>query len=259
MNNKLLKILIGVAVAIALGVIGILLSSKMGEVHENNKSGLESFGQVMLPGRDPQIANDDGTPHVEPSIAEKKLSTSEKIILSLSKEKDELLQELAESRKLIRELEAELKNLREFKETSQKFGGLMTIEDERLYAIHSISSYLMEAKDAAGFSDFQREVMATAAARAYVDILQRFQIRIQKDEKLELMMNHLPAYAFCLGHNIVYVPNNGVEQRMLVEFFDTEDKMSKLPDKLEADLRTVQTPCLDELNERTIAMLEQLP
>lgn len=259
MNNKLLKILIGVTLVIALAVVGILLSSKVDEVHEKNKSGLESFGQVMLPGRDLQVANDDGTPHVDPSIAEKRLSTSEKIILSLSKEKDALLQELSDSHKQIRKLEAELKDLREFKETSQKFGGLMTIEDERLYANHSISSYLMEAKDASAFSDFQREVMAAAAARAYVDILQRFQIRIQRDEKQQLMTNHLPAYAFCLGHNIVYVPNNGVEQKMLLEFFETEEKISNLPDELEADLRAIQTPCLDELNERTIAMLEQAP
>ncbi|MCW8885620.1 MAG: hypothetical protein OQK12_10250 [Motiliproteus sp.] len=246
----------GVVAAIVLGIGGYFLVGAMGEVHEENVGNLASFGSVVTPGAsgiDGTTVGVEGQEQVLPSIGEEKLSASDKIIISLSKEKESLVKELAQRKRKISQLELELSELQRYKDTNERFAPRLLSEEKEL-AISEMQKYLSESEDAERFNDFQKEAMALDSANTYLFTLRQYQLIFDEDQKQTLISKHLPAYAFCIGDSIGVVANNRGEESRLLNYFRTEDSNSISP-QLQEDLNSIRTPCLRTLNERINLLL----
>lgn len=246
--KKLIFAVVGFITLIALGIGGYFLAGVVSEQHEENMSSLEGFGSVVTPGA--PAADDDGTTGLAPSIGEKKISTTDKIIISLSDEKNKLIGELTAARAQIEELEGQVALLTNYKENNERYSPRL-MEEERGFAIKNMSEYLESTPEAEQFNSFQREVMVEQSANVYLDLVRRFHLNITDEDRDKLLKEYLPGYAFCFANDIGLVANSRQERSKLIQYFKTMDK-SLLSKSILEDIDTINTPCLARLNNQVM-------
>lgn len=254
MNSKLL-IIIGVALVLLIGggIGGYFLFVKVDQVHEENTSSLETFGSFMTPGNSLPTEGPNGEKYgTSPTIGNPNISASDKIIVSLSQEKQALIKELGAAKARIQDLEAEVALLNNYKETNERYAPRL-MREERNFAIKAMSEYLAGSDDASRFGRFQQDAMIQQSANVYVDLVRRFHLSITDEQRNTLLSNYLPAYAFCIGDNIPFVANNRREEQSLLEYLKTGDS-TLLPPQLLTDVETINTPCLTTLNDKVLPL-----
>jgi len=257
MNIKL--ILLG-AVAILLllvaGVGGYFLFIGVEKQHEENVVKLADFGTKVIPikgAADAVTVGTEGQLQLPPDIGEKNLSPTEKIIIALSNDKEQLALELTMAQEKVSRLEREVQALRAYRVENERYAPL-PLDEERLRAIEMLTEYFHSSKDAERFNRFQKEAMTLASANAYLEILREYRLSFDEQEKDLIIHKHLPAYGFCFGDGIVFVPNSRGEERSLLAYLKSGDE-SVLNARLAKDLETVQSPCLKPLGERINSLL----
>ncbi len=250
---------IGVVAVIGIAIGGYFLVLKVDEVHEENVDQLASFGSVVIPMSQQQQNPDgittgvDGQQQLPPTIGDKKLSASEKIIVSLSQEKEELVAELTSARNRIQSLETEVAMLRNYKDTNERFAPRL-MEEERERAVSRLTEFLESSRDASRFSDFQKQAMAQDSANTYVKVLKQYNLSIKEEQKEKLLSQHLPPYAFCVGASLEFVANNRREEVQVLHFLRTSDTTA-LSISLQNDIDTIRSPCIKELDARISKLL----
>lgn len=235
---------------VGLGIGGYFLVIKVDEVHDENVSNLAAFGSVVTPVRAPNYGEDGEQTGLAPTIGDPNLSATDKIIVSLSKEKQTLIKELSTAKARINELEDQVALLNTYKETNERYAPRLMTE-ERNYALKTMTEYLDGSDDATQFNQFQRDAMAQISANVYVDLVRRFHLNITDEQRKQLLSDYLPAYAFCVGKDIGFVANSRQEETRLLNYLKTGDK-TVLADSLLNDVETINAPCLAALNERVL-------
>ncbi|WP_207063302.1 hypothetical protein [Motiliproteus sp. SC1-56] len=243
---------------VAVSVGGFFLWEKVDKQHEENVEQLSGFGSKVVPisqgpASERVTIGTGGQVQLPPSIREKKLSATEKIIISLSEEKQALVAELVVANEKIAKLQEEVNKLRGYNDDNQRFAPL-PLQKERNRAITQLQSFFQESPDARRFSDFQTEAMTLASANAYMEMLRKYRLSFDDQQKDVIIAQHLPVYGFCVGNSIGYIPDNRQEEQLLLKFLRTED-VTLLSQRLEEDVRTITTPCQQGLDERVHAML----
>ncbi len=257
-NSKTITLgAIGLVVLSVLGVGGYFLAIQIEEVHEQNVSDLAGFGSVVTPGTasdDGSTQGVDGQKQLAPTFGEEKMSASDKIIISLSKEKELLVKELADRQREINKLSGEIEQLRRYKETNERFAPRL-LSEEKARAVEKLQVYLDESKDADRFNGFQKEAMALDSANTYLSTLRKYQLVFDDAQKDQLIDTHLPSYAFCVGESIGLIANSRSEEKQVISYLKGENERP-LPSRLMEDLTSVRTPCLLALNERINILLK---
>lgn len=245
-TKKIILIVVGVFLLIGLSIGAYFLAIEVDKVHENNMKGLEGFGSVVTPGT--TKFEEDGQTGMAPSIGVTKVSTTDKIIISLSQEKEDLLDELEEANATIADLKRQVALLINYKETNERYAPRLMTE-ERDFALNTIAKYLESSKDAERFNQFQKDAMVQQSANMYLDLVRRFHLNITDGQREELLTSHLPAYAFCFGDSIGFVANTSKEETRLLKYLESLDK-SLISENLQHDIESINIPCLSALNER---------
>ncbi|OMH36235.1 hypothetical protein [Motiliproteus sp. MSK22-1] len=258
-SKKLILGAVGFILLIALGIGGYFLAVKVGQVHDENVDALAGFGSAVTPisrGADDTrsvTTGVDGQLQIPSSIGEENLAATDKIIISLSKEKEALVSELAGYRKKVAKLEQEVALLQNYKDNNERFAPRL-LKDERERAIKNLASFLEQSKDADRFTEFQKEAMALESANVYLDVLKQYQLSLKEEQKDLLLSQHLPPFAFCIGDSIGIVANDRREEAMLLKYFRTNDP-SPLSPSLKEDIDTIKSPCIKDLNSRINSLL----
>lgn len=253
----LIGILLALILLIGLGIGGYFAFIEADKQHKKNVEELGDFGTTVIPvrgggGEDSISIGTEGQVQLPPDIPEKDLSPTEKVIIALSREKENLFGELQDARGRIAKLERELAVLRDYRSENERYAPL-PLSEERLRALEELQELLASSEDADRFDDFQKRAMALAAARAYLKILREYRLSFSEAEKDEILAEHLPAYAFCIGPELGFVPNGETERRRLLAHLEEGEKVS-LDAALASDLDQVLSPCLRQLDKR----IEQL-
>lgn len=236
--------IIGLILLAGLAIGGYFLSIAISKAHEENMSNLAGFGSIVTPGGE----SVDNSNVLAPTLGEPKISTTDKIIISLTAEKNTLVAELDDALAQIKILEDEVALLNNYRETNERYAPRLMTE-EREFAVKTLTGYLDSAPEAEQFDDFQRKVMIEQTANKYVDIVRRFSLQVSEEDRRKLMEEYLPAYAFCIGKDIGLVANTRLEQVKLLLYFKNKDS-STLSSEVYEDVQTIEAPCLSRLNDQ---------
>ena len=196
-------IMIGVAVVVLAiaGVAGYFISIEVEKVHSENVESLADFGSKVIPmSSGPDGATyglEDGQVQLPPSIQEKKLSPTEKVILALSRDKDELLVEVTKLEHELAQLSVPLKELRSYQAENERFAP-ERLTEERIRAQGILREYFDTSSDVAEFSRFQRQAVHLASANLFTEIVRTNGLILFEEVKDELI-KLLPSYGLCLG------------------------------------------------------------
>ena len=258
------KAIIGIAITtvilIAVGIGGYFLLGEMDEVHQSNVSALEGFGSKVVPlssreGPD-GITFGTGNSNIQlpPSLQKKKLSASEKVILSLSRDKDELLVEIAELTEQFERQQSRLQELVAYKAENERFAPAQ-LQLERERARKMLKDYFDNSSDVTHLSPFQLQVVSLATANIYTEVVRQHQL-ILDDSLKDSVIKLLPAYGLCLSEPLSFVANDGAEERLIIRAVEQND-MSLLSGDLAIDFQSIHTPCLKQLNINVNQLFDQ--
>ncbi len=250
--------LVSLLFVIGLGTGGYLLTVRVGEIHDENTDNLANFGTKVIPIRQGSdinsvTTNTQGQVQLPPTIPNKNLSPTEKVIISLSQQKEKLLEELAAVNHQVKKLETELVAAKNYLDNSTRFAP-PPLEEERNQAASQIRAFLDTSSDAQRFDDFQKDAMTAASVATYLDLLRQYRLAFGQKEKDAILKQHLPVFAFCLGDSVPHVTNNRYEQRTLIAFLRDNDE-SRIEPQLLKDLDSIRKPCLKMLSERVNALI----
>ncbi len=246
---KFVVAIIGVIALIVVGVGGYFLVIAINKTHKENMSSLEGFGSVVTPSG-PSYGEESGQTALEPTLGVKKISTTDKIIISLSDEKNKLINELTVANEKIKDLESQIALLNNYKENNERYSPRL-MDEERSFAIKNMSDYLEASEEAVQFTDFQRDVMIEQSANVYLHLVRRFHLNITDEDRDKLLSEYLPGYAFCFAQDIELVANSRQEKAKMLQYFKNNDKSLLAPSLLE-DIETINDPCINRLNQQVL-------
>ncbi|MFT5722481.1 MAG: hypothetical protein ACI9W6_002810 [Motiliproteus sp.] len=245
--------ILGLIAFLSLGIGGYFLFVEMKAVHKQNTEELAGFGGKVIP----RTLTDDGASYglvdgamqLPPTIQEKKLSPTEKVILSLSRDKDLLQIEAAEITEKLKRQQGRLQELRAYKTENERFAPLL-LTQERQNAVALIEKRLNEqfanTPDIEHFNAFQRKAMTLATANLYTDI-KRQQPFIKDDPTYVELLNLLPEFSVCLGKGIPYITNSQTEESIVIQALSAGDQRL-ITGRLADDFKATYDPCLKRFN-----------
>lgn len=251
---------VGFIVAGIMAVVIYQLSIKVEQVHEQNVAELSTFGTKVIPlssreGRDGvTFGLEGGNIQLPPTLQQKKLSSTEKIILALSREKDELLIEAAELNDKLAKQGEQLYDLRSYKAENERFAPEQ-LEQERTRAQSILKEYFDKSSDVTQYNQFEQQIMGLATANLYTEVLRQHQL-ILNDSFKDKLLKTLPQYGLCLAPNIAFIANNRYEEKLLSKALRAGQPES-LQGNLKLDFDAIHEPCLRKLNTTINALLEQ--
>lgn len=256
--KQIIMIGVGLVVLIIAAVAGYFISIKVEKVHTENVESLADFGSKVIPmSSGPDGATyglEDGQVQLPPSIQEKKLSPTEKVILSLSRDKDELLVEVAELEQKLAQQSEPLKELRSYQAENERFAP-QRLTEERVRAQGILKEFFDTSSDFAEFSRFQRQAIHLASANLFTEIVRSNGLILFEDVKDELI-KLLPSYGLCLGENLPFVTNNRGEELQILQAL-SDDGVGTLQGSLGQDFQSIHTPCAKTLNRQVDALLKR--
>jgi len=243
---------IGLVGLIGLSIGGYFLFIEVEEVHKQNVEDLSDFGSKVVPR---SIRNEsdgttygliDGAVQLPPSIQERKLSPTEKVILSLSRDKDLLQVEVAETTEILQRQQERLQELRAYKAENERFAPEQLVQ-EREDAKKVLQKILDSTVDIDRFNGFQRQAMLLATANLYTDIVRQHQLIMDEAFKSELLTTLVPEFSLCLGKGLPFLANSRSEETTLIKALSTDNE-AQITGSLGEDFNAIYNPCLKRLN-----------
>jgi hypothetical protein len=243
--KKILTLFIALPLLLAGLVLGgYVLYEKISAQGVQNNDGFERFGyQMYSPSSALNIetVGELGATQLPPTFALSKLTPTQKIIHGLIRDKDGLLDENNELQSQIVKLQAQIQELAEYKALNEHFAP-QKLKDELRSVERQLKAFLVRSPDAERFSTMQIEIMSAAGAAEYKSYITRNRLMLSSDMKLSVISDYLPAYAFCVGDGVDIAANTRAEERILANYFRTEDS-SGLSEALSQDLSSILAPC----------------
>lgn len=240
---------------IAAGTASYFVYQSMQAQHEVNLADLEKFGYEMVPSNTyTESTGKLGAKQLPATFAEKKLTPTERVIRGLMQDKENLLAEQLTLKDQIEALKQKIAELEEYKKLNQHFAP-ETFEQELERTKAQLKSTLIRLPEAERFSNIQIEVMSAAGMQEYRRFVRANRLMLEHEQRVDIIQNHLPSFAFCVGNAVELAANNLEELRLLVNWFNRPDETS-LPAPLAADLDKLLPACQKPLRQ---ALQETLP
>ncbi|MFC6672501.1 hypothetical protein [Marinobacterium aestuariivivens] len=226
----------------ALGVGSYLSYQSIQSQHEENLKDLERFGFTITPSSPyTESTGELGAKQLPATFAESELSPTQKVIYGLMKDKERLLAENRQLKARMETLEQKVGELEAYREINERFAP-KTFDEEVTEVAQDLKTFLMRLPEAERFSDRQIDIMTAASAREYRRFVSQNRLMTGDLDRKRIVNEHLPGYAFCVGDAATIATNSGDEERMLAQYFRTDDS-SRLSEPLRQDLQTVIEPC----------------
>lgn len=249
---------ISLVVVLLLSIPGYYLFIQMDEMHKQNVEDLAGFGSKVVPMSMRSDSNGatygllDGNMQLPPSIQEKKLSPTEKVILSLSRDKDALQIEVAEIEQTLQQQHERLQELRAYKAENERFNP-QQLTQERHAAEALLLEPLASIPDIERFSAFQRKAMSLATANLYTDIMRQHLLRLN-DESIAELIKILPQFSLCFGDGLPFAINSRAEETTIIRALSSANP-NLLTGGLANDFNAIHSPCLKLFNRALSQLL----
>lgn len=249
-TKKLVILVLTVPLILAgLGAGGYKLYESMDALHQENSKDLERFGYEMIgTNTSSETVGILGAKQLPTTFDEGPKTPTQKVIRGLIRDKDALLFENKELQDHIEQLKSQITELTEYKQLNEHFAP-EKLKDELRSVENQLKAFLIRNPDAERFSTLQIEIMSAAGAAEYKAYITRNRLMLSEDKKQNIINNYLPAYAFCVGDGVDVAANTRSEERILANFFRTEDT-SLVSEVLFQDLSSVLTPCQLSIREK---------
>ncbi len=251
---------VGLIAMMITGIVGYYLFIEVDKVHQQNVSDLASFGSKVVPlssreGADGvTFGTQGGNIQLPPSLQQKKLSPTEKVILSLSRDKDQLLVEISELTEQVELQYQRLSELQAYKAENERFAPKM-LQQERERAQTMLKGYFDNSSDVTHLTPFQQLAISLATANIYTEVVRQHQL-ILDDRFKDSLIKLLPSYGLCLSGGLPFVANDPAEERIIIKALKT-DSVDQLQGGLAKDYNSIHHPCLSKLNLKVNQLLDQ--
>jgi len=244
-----LAILIGAPVLlIILATAGYFIYHALVEQHDENREKVEDFGEMVMPANAPLDMNNPESAQLAPTIGNKNLSPTQRVIVSLKEERVKLLEEAIMMQEEITNLQDQVAELEHYKRTNERYAPHTF--NEEVSKVHTRMRQLLASQDETKrFSRRQLAGMTAASAKEYRRFLSLHKLLLESDQIDTVVNDHLPLYAYCIGDGMDIAANNATEEALLVEYFKT-DKTELMSNRLKSDLKAILAPCQELFAER---------
>ena len=237
-----MKIAISVTAVVVLAVTGYLVYPMIASQQSDNSIRFEKFGLAVLPGSQFTTTTGElGVTQLPPTFAEGELTAEEKIVESLVRNRNALLEENELFRLKIERLEQRVAELENYKETNERYAPeQFNIELERVR--REVEEILRALPEAENYSSLMIELMAVAAQQEYTHTVREHDRIMDEARKAILVQRYVPTYAFCVGNALSLAANNSGKLRAIASGLQ-EPALNPLPVDLKSDLDVVLPPC----------------
>lgn len=240
--NRWVVIGSSVAGVLALGIGGYFLFPLITSNHSENTIRFEKFGLAVLPGSQYTTTTGElGVTQLPATFGQDELTAEEKVVESLVRDRNALIEENQAFRLKIEKLELRVAELENYKETNERYAPeQFNIELERVR--REVEERLRALPEAESYSALMIELMAIAAQQEYTHIVRANDTIMDEARKAIVVQRYLPTYAFCVGNALSIAANNSEELRAVASWLQ-EPALNPLPTQLRTDLDVVLPPC----------------
>ncbi len=236
-----LALLIGGPILLIITIVaGYFIYNAIAEQQEANRKKVEGFGELVIPldslNSVPETNTSNG-----PSIGNKNMSPTQKVIETLKEERAKLLEEALVMREEISTLNEKVAELEKYKRTNERYAPHTF--DEEVSRVHTrMKQLLASQEEAKRFSSTQQKGMAAASAQEYRRFLTMHKLLLEPNQVDTVVQTHLPVFAYCIGDGMDIAANNSSEEKQIVEFFKTQ-RTDLMSSRLKSDLKAIIEPC----------------
>jgi len=221
---------------------GFMLYQKVQIQHKDNLAELEKFGYQMVPtDRFEETIGTEGNTQLPATFSEKELTPTQKVIHSLVRDKESLLDENRALSSQIEDLKKQILELEDYRRLNERFAP-ETVAEETARVESELKAYLVRNREAERFSNLQIEIMSAAGASEYKEFVNRNRLILDDDRRSEIISRFMPSYAFCVGDGVDVAANSNTELRQISRHIRNPG-LEKLTNNLQQDLESVMTPC----------------
>lgn len=240
--KRLIKIGISLLLVIGLGVAGYFLYPILASKQEANTVAFEKFGLIVSPGNDFQRSTGElGAVQLPATFSEENLSPEEKVVSSLIKDINALVEVNTTLKRRVESLELKIADLEDYRAKNIRYAPEQF--DLELARVRSeLESRLRALPEAQRYSDLMVELMAIAGQQEYIHIVRANDLIMDEARKAIVVQRYLPNYSFCVGNALSVAANSSRELRAVASWL-TEPELNPLPADLKADLDIVLPPC----------------
>lgn len=223
--------------------------------HEENLKTLERFGFGITPSSPyTESIGELGTRQLPATFAEDKLTPTQKVIYSLVRDKQKLLDKNRELQQRIDSLEQQIGELEKYRKLNERFAP-RTFDEEVAKVGTDLKAYLLKLPEAERFSSLQIDIMTEASIREYRRFVKANRLLLDQPTRVRIVNEKLPGFAFCIGEGINIAANSTQEVQQVARYLNSNDA-STLSAPLRRDLQTVMKPCQQALRQSLAELLK---
>ncbi len=253
-----LLLLIIIPIALAIGAVAtFFVYERMQDQHQMNLADLEKFGYEMVPSPTYNESTGElGAKQLPATFAEKKLTPTERVIRGLMQDKENLLAEQQSLKDQITALQNQIAELKEYQKLNKHFAP-ETFEQELKRTKAQLKAALLRLPESERYSNVHIEIMSAAGMQEYARFVRANRLMLDQAQRANIIQQHLPAYAFCVGNSVDLAANDLDELRLLIQWFNEPDT-TRLPNLLAEDLDKLLPTCQQPLRQSLDASLPTL-
>ena len=231
-----------VVVLAAIGTAGVLVYPQFQQTQTKNTLNLEKFGMTIMPGGEYRTSIGElGATQLPATFAEDKLTPEEKVVASLIRDRNALLDENSRLSAQIGMLETRVEELEGYKARNEQYAP-ETFNEELRSVLNEMQATLKRMPEAEQFSPLIIELMAIAAQQEYVHIVRTNDLILDEARKQIIVKRYLPSYSLCVG-NALSVAANGSAELQAIKNWIVDPARQQLPEALAQDLDVLLPPC----------------
>ncbi|KGK41745.1 hypothetical protein LH51_12450 [Nitrincola sp. A-D6] len=257
-DKKKLILLIAAPIGVLLLAAVLFFAYRIvSEQFSKNQVDLEKFG-FDLSGTSAFEESEGvlGEAQLPSTFGEENLTPSERVVHSLVRDRENLIIENRTLQQQIEALEARLETYEEDRRMAEHFMP-ENFSQELDRVERMLHTYLRQSADAQRFSNFRLEIMAAAGRMEYQRFVEANQLMLDAVQRTEIVVDHLPAYMFCVGDAVQLAANDFNEEREIRDYFGNPEQY-RLPTVIQEDLDVVLPPCQRELRQTLQTSMAQL-
>ncbi|KAA0874207.1 hypothetical protein [Nitrincola tapanii] len=257
MNKRLLLSLLISILLVVLAGIGYGVFIFVEKEYEKSSVDLEKFGFGITgaPRIDESSVGILGQAQLPATFVDQKLTPAERVIQSLVRDRDNLMLANQSLQQQISALEKQIADLEHQQKLNEHFVP-ETFEQELDRVENMLHLYLQQSTDAQRFSRVRIELMAAAGRMEYKRFVEANRLMLDSAQRTRIVLEHLPAFMFCVGDAVQLAANSVREERSIQEYFYYPDQV-RLANALQQDLNSVLPACQRPLRENLQSSLSR--
>ena len=239
---------IAVVVLIALAVGGYYLVPMLASQQSENTVQFEKFGLAVMPGQQfTTTVGELGVTQLPATFAEDELTPEERVVASLIRDRNALIEENQLLKLKLEKLEAQVATLENYRDTNERYAPEQ-FDLELARVRQELEQRLRSLPEAEQYSSLMIQLMAIAGQQEYIHVVRTYDLILDDARKAIVIQRYLPTYTFCVANALSVAANTNAELRSVAAWLQEPD-LNPLPQALKADLDVVLPPCQQSFRE----------